>query len=197
LQPINTAEHCVSVLESGIKMKVFISYCREDLIFAEKLYSDLSKSGITLWMDNKNILAGQNWKNSIRKAIKESSFFLALLSSNSVSKRGYVQKELKIALDIFKEFPENDIFIIPIRLDNVTIDNEDLSNLQWVNLYESYEVGLNNIMKVITIKKNGDTSVKPLLPPPLMDEKSSIFDQREQKVQYQYNVNGVFNFGNG
>jgi hypothetical protein len=38
--------------------------------------------------------------------------FLALLSQNSVTKRGYVQKELSEALDILDEFPSSEIFII-------------------------------------------------------------------------------------
>ncbi len=46
-------------------------------------------------MDRKDILIGQNWQLAIQK----SSYFLALLSSNSVSKAGYVQKELRMALD--------------------------------------------------------------------------------------------------
>jgi len=77
-------------------MQVFISYAREDYEIAERLYGDLGqRDGVRPWMDRKDILAGQNW----RLAIQKSSCFLALHSSDSVSKAGYVQKELRMALD--------------------------------------------------------------------------------------------------
>ncbi len=91
-------------------MKVFISYAREDIETARKLYHDLKRAGITPWMDKEDILIGENWKIAIRQAIKESSYFIALLSSNSLSKQGYVQKELKMALNILAEMPVSGIF---------------------------------------------------------------------------------------
>jgi hypothetical protein len=50
------------------------------------------------------------WEPAIRKAIRESEFFLALLSEKSNSKRGYVQKERKNALDVLEEFPEDQVY---------------------------------------------------------------------------------------
>ena len=95
-------------------MKVFISYAREDIETARKLYHDLKQAGISPWMDKEDLLPGQNWRVMISKAIQESKYFLAVLSSHSLTKRGFVQKELKMALDILDEFPEDDIFIIPM-----------------------------------------------------------------------------------
>ncbi|QTA82990.1 Sulfatase-modifying factor enzyme domain-containing protein [Desulfonema limicola] len=63
-------------------MKIFISYTREDYDIAKRLYDDLKKAGIDPWMDKVNLLPGQNWKIHITKAIKESKYFIALLSSN-------------------------------------------------------------------------------------------------------------------
>jgi hypothetical protein len=42
------------------------------------------------------------------------------LSNKSITKEGYVQRELKFALDIALEKPEETIFLIPLRLDDVT-----------------------------------------------------------------------------
>ena len=42
---------------------------------------------------------------------------IACLSKNSISKRGYVQKELKEAISVLDEIPEDAIYIIPIRID--------------------------------------------------------------------------------
>ncbi len=61
------------------KNKVFISYALEDYDTAKRLYDDLKAADITPWMDQKDILAGKDWRLDISRAIKDSVFFLALL----------------------------------------------------------------------------------------------------------------------
>ncbi|QTA82966.1 Adenylate/guanylate cyclase catalytic domain-containing protein [Desulfonema limicola] len=130
-------------------IKIFISYANEDRSFSKRIYDDLSTFGFSPWLDCEKILPGQDWKKTIKKAIKESTFFLALLSSNSVSKNGYVQKELKIAFELLENQPNNSIFIIPARLDECHINEELIHNIHWVDLYESYEIGFNKIIEAI------------------------------------------------
>ena len=129
--------------------KIFLSYAQEDRGIAQKLYLDLKDLGFEPWLDEKYLLGGQNWKAEIKKAIEESSFFLALFSTNSKDKRGYVQKELKIAVEIQDEFPDSQIFIIPVRLDECIPSNEKLKELQWVDLFPDYTIGLDNILKIL------------------------------------------------
>ncbi|MGC1931965.1 MAG: toll/interleukin-1 receptor domain-containing protein, partial [Candidatus Nitrosopolaris sp.] len=95
---------------------VFLSYAREDSDAAKRLYEDLKNDGLSPWLDKESLLPGQNWEIEIRKAIKNSRYFIALLSSNSVDKRGFVQKEFKFALEVLDEVPESQIFVIPARL---------------------------------------------------------------------------------
>ncbi|MCP4106377.1 MAG: TIR domain-containing protein [Desulfobacteraceae bacterium] len=57
------------------KKKVFISYAREDIEVAERLYSDLNNAGLKPWMDEKDLLPGQNWELTVTNAIRKSSFF--------------------------------------------------------------------------------------------------------------------------
>ena len=90
---------------------IFLSYAKEDYNVAKKLHDDLSDNNIAIWFDENEILPGQHWKEEIANAINESTYFLVLLSSNSLTKRGYVQKELKTALDILDEFPISKTFI--------------------------------------------------------------------------------------
>ncbi len=141
-------------------MKIFISHAEEDLKVAKKIYNDLKSAGLKPWLDNKDILPGQNQKTAINQAIKNSSYFLALLSSNTVSKKGNVQKEQKIALEILNEYPKEHIFIIPIRLDNCEIPDEKLQNLQKVDLFPSYESGLNKILHVLGKKDSAPSEQK-------------------------------------
>jgi hypothetical protein len=83
----------------------FISYAREDREIAQRLYGDLRTNLAQPWIDTEDLLGGQDWEPAITKAIQECSHFLALISSNSVNKKGFVQKELRHALELLQSFP--------------------------------------------------------------------------------------------
>ena len=77
-------------------VQIFISYAKEDSEKAIKLYNELnSQEGLKPWIDKKSLLGRQKWKIAIGKAIRESRFFIALLSSNSVNKMATDRKNLK------------------------------------------------------------------------------------------------------
>lgn len=135
------------------KTKVFISCTAEDYKIAKTLYDDLKKAGITPWLDREDLLPGQNWRETIPRIIKASSYFLLIISENSVSKRGYIKKEQKIALEQLDELPSSAIFIIPARIDNAEPVDEILQNLHWANL-SNYEQGLKQILKTIKSDKS-------------------------------------------
>ncbi len=128
---------------------VFISYAREDIETAKRLYGDLKSHKINAWLDVDNLLPGQNWRAEIKKTILNSTFFIALLSSNSVSKRGYVQKELSKAIDVLDELPESKIFLIPARINECQYSHDKLNDIHWVDLFPVYNDGLKKILKVI------------------------------------------------
>ena len=67
-------------------------------------------------------------------------------------KRGYVQREFKFALDKWREYLVDDIYIVPIRFDDCEIP-EELAEFQWVDLFfksERNQVGWDPIMQSIT-----------------------------------------------
>lgn len=137
---------------------VFISYAREDQSWAERLYMDLRKLEINVWLDIRSLSAGANWKFEIKKAIRNSRHFILLLSKNSITKRGFVQKEIKEALDVLQEFPKGAIYLIPARLDKTEPIDEDLNELNWVDLAPDYHDGFARIL----------SSLSSLAPAPLV-----------------------------
>jgi len=84
---------------------------------------------------------------------------LLLISKYSVSKQGYVQKEQKIALEILDEFPSDEIFVIPVRLDNTELRDEKIRNLQCADL-SVYVNGFNKILKSMSIKTIEQYNIK-------------------------------------
>ena len=110
--------------------KVFISYARSEVDFAKRIFDELRAiENIEPWFDKYSLLPGIKWRPAIRKAIREANYFLALISSRSASGRGYRNTELDQALEILKEFPPDQTFFIPARLDECDMPRDELSEL--------------------------------------------------------------------
>lgn len=105
-----------SAARSGLR--VFLCHSSADKPEVRRLYDRLVADGFDAWLDDVNLLAGQDWEHEISRAVKQADVFLACLSAHSVNKRGFVQKEIKFALDAAEERPEGAIFVIPVRLDD-------------------------------------------------------------------------------
>jgi hypothetical protein len=73
-------------------------------------------------------------------------------SKASINKEGYVQREIRYALDVADEKPEGAIFIIPLRLEECDVPSR-LTRWQWVNLFE--DGGYENLLRSLRRPKNG------------------------------------------
>lgn len=101
-------------------MIVFISYAKEDRAAAKRLYDFLeSVPGVIPWMDTKNLMPGDDWEAVIANAMEKSRLIILLLSNSSVDKEGFVQKEVRDALELHKRKPHSCRFIIPANLRDV------------------------------------------------------------------------------
>lgn len=164
--------------------QVFLSYARHDEEAAKQLFSDLSGPGIRVWVDFKSLRAGERWRPAIERAIKESDFFLALLSSNSVSKKGFVQKEIVHALDMLEQFPEDNIFVIPVRLDECEPSHNALKDLHWVDLFPSWEDGVAAIRASIAGTPSPDrVAAKRIDPEGSLAPDIKIYGSKKEYVQ--------------
>jgi hypothetical protein len=99
------------------------------------LYKQLLADGIDPWLDEENLLPGQDWALEITKALRASDLIIVCLSRGSVTKEGFIQKEIRQALDVADEKPEETIFLIPLRLEQCEVP-ERLRKWQWVDLFE-------------------------------------------------------------
>lgn len=116
------------------KPSVFVSYAREDVGPVRALSDFLKTCGLDVWLDEEQILPGEKWDNKIKAALRGADFVVLCLSPRSVSKRGYVQREARIALDASEEMLDTDIYLIPVLLEDCEIPTS-LQNLQWVSFF--------------------------------------------------------------
>lgn len=114
--------------------RIFLCHASEDKPQVREVYQRLKAEGFQPWLDEENLLPGQEWDREIRRALRESEFILIFFSQNSVAKRGYVQREMKLALDAWEEVPEGQIHTIPVRLDDCEIP-ERFKKFQWADLF--------------------------------------------------------------
>jgi hypothetical protein len=119
------------------KLRVFLCHSANDKPVVRKLYNKLNaEAWIDPWFDEENLLPGQDWDFEIKKAVRAADVIIVCLSKGSVNKEGYVQKEIKMALDIADEKPEGTIFVLPSKLEECSMPDR-LSRWQWLNYFET------------------------------------------------------------
>ena len=101
------------------KLCVFLCHASQDKPVVRELYQRLlTESWIDPWLDEERLLPGQDWNLEIEKAVESSDAVIVCVSSVSVAKEGYVQKELRRVLNSALEKLEGAIFVLPVRLDD-------------------------------------------------------------------------------
>ncbi len=104
---------------------IFVSYASPDQRRVLTFYDGLTARGFNLWMDCKSLKPGQIWDFQIKRELARATLVLVFVSHNSVDRRGYAQREIKLALDKLNEKLPDDIYVIPILLDDdVTLPPE-------------------------------------------------------------------------
>ncbi len=133
-------------------MRVFISHAPEDSGIAKRIHDDLKQTpDIEPWMADIDLLPGQDRKREINRAIRGSRYFIPILSSRSVSQSGYMQKEMRLALEALDEMPEGDIFVIPVRVDACEPSHDRLADLRPADLFPSYAAGMAQIRRSLGV----------------------------------------------
>lgn len=116
-------------------LRVFVCHGSEDKVKVRELVSRLRTGPVDPWLDEEKLLPGHDWRLEIGKAIRAAHAVVVCLSTKSVSKTGFVQKEIREALDVADEQPEGSIFLIPVKLDDCQVPQR-LQKWHWVKLDE-------------------------------------------------------------
>jgi hypothetical protein len=103
------------------------------------------------WLDEEDLLPGQDWDHEVMRAIAKSDVVVICLSNNSLTRHGYVQKEIRRALDAAQERPPDAIYLIPARIENCEVP-ERLVHIQYVDLF--VETGYSRLMKSIRARES-------------------------------------------
>jgi TIR domain len=139
--------------EPRLAPRVFLAHVTEDAEPASHLYDALEAEGLQPWMDVRNLVPGQNWPRAIERAIDCSDFFVPCFSRHSVNKWGGFQAEIRYALDCASRVPLDDIFIVPVRLDNCRVPRSIQKQFQYIDLFPEWSRGLSRLLRMMRREK--------------------------------------------
>jgi len=172
---------------SEYKPRIFLCHASEDKPQVQKLYRMLKEAGYHPWLDIEDLLPGQDWETEIKKVIRDPyNIVVVCLSKNSVTKRGVVQKEIKWALDVLDQMPEDTIYLIPARLEACHVP-ERLSKIHWVDLFEKH--GLEKLKQALNSeihKRLGSTVVEDSAPESAKETSAQLYQAQKYLSQYSH-----------
>ena len=145
-------------------MQIFLAHAEVDKPDVRALYQRLREAGFQPWIDDEDIIPGQNKREEIPRAIKESDLFIACLSSRSVNQAGDLMRQLRQSLDRMAEMPPGEIYLVPLKLDRCEIPNlqrheEGIKLQDYQSLDYFAEDGWDKLLK--TIRTKSETTQQP------------------------------------
>lgn len=134
-------------------IKVFLCHAHADRDLVRVLCARLKRDHVEPWLDTEALLPGQNWAYEIHRAILGSDVVIVCLSQGFSQQHGYRHEELKLALEKAKMLPMDDIFIIPVRLEECD-PPDSLRHLHRVDLFgkDGYQILLRALRRRDSLK---------------------------------------------
>ncbi|MGI8990057.1 MAG: toll/interleukin-1 receptor domain-containing protein [Bryobacteraceae bacterium] len=120
----------------GKGILVFLCHCSEDKPAVRELRNRLQAEGFRPWLDERDIFPAHLWDEEIQKALRASDAIVVCLSKTFTRKAGFVQKELRYALDIAEEQPDGATFLIPVRLEPCDVPTR-VRAWQYIDVFEA------------------------------------------------------------
>ncbi len=112
--------------------RVFVSYAHEDRDAVLNMVERLAVAGVSTWLDSGGFRAGAPVLKQMDEAIRDSDAVLLCLSTRSVSATGFLPEELGAVLQIAATRRPEALYLIPVRLNQVTVPAE-------VDLYDDID----------------------------------------------------------
>jgi len=167
-------------------LQVFLCHASADKPTVRVLYKRLVADGVDAWLDEVKLMPGQYWRDEISVAVQRADAVIVCLSNNSITKEGFVQKEIRFALDFAEEKPEGTIYLIPARLEDCEVPRR-LQYWQWVDLFFDgktfNETGYQNLLRSLKVRASKSGTLLPA---------SNVLQNRgEYKKQSEANVKSL------
>ncbi len=122
----------------------FFSYARADSEFALELATCLRNAGLSLWIDQLDLLGGQRWDEAIHRALQNCQGMIVVLSPESVASHN-VLDEVAYAIEEGKR-------LVPVLLRRCDIPFR-LRRFQYVDLTADFDGGIRDLAKTLAVNR--------------------------------------------
>jgi TIR domain/SIR2-like domain len=104
------------------KGHVFISYCNVDARAVKQLSQELTRAGVSVWFDGRDVTPGIPVNDAIPLAIDNSAAFVAVVSKKALqTERSYFLREWNLALDVQHSVAPGVPFVFPVVVDDMSV----------------------------------------------------------------------------
>jgi hypothetical protein len=122
---------------------VFVSYAKEDGTAASRIKEALEAAGVDVFFDKDDLYAGEAWAAKLQRSISKASLFIAVISKNTMPtpQTRYFRREWDQAADEAKGRPGTMSFIIPVVIDETTLEAVDPPEKFFIAQWETLPAG--------------------------------------------------------
>lgn len=136
-------------LEPEAGPRVFIGYSSTDVARAKRLSRQLRAAGLRPWLDQEQLLPGQNWPRAIERAIQSADFAIQCFSKPTATRRGFFQKELRLVLEAGSRVPFEEVYLLPVRFEKCNLPDRLTSQYQYLDLFPDWDARVAALIDVI------------------------------------------------
>ncbi len=116
--------------------QIFFIYAIEDFDRVHSIYSFLKQNGYKPWLDQLDLLPGQNTSEVIKNELTRSKIVFVFISKYVSVNDSNILEEIRLSLKSLPSPYRGFSPVIPIRLDDVEITIDELKHIQSVDLYK-------------------------------------------------------------
>jgi hypothetical protein len=121
-------------VNTGVSSPIFVSYASIDQDVAETICDALQARGHRCWIACRNIGPGENFQESIVRAIRSARVMLLIFTSNA-NNSDEIKKELVLA-------GRHRVNVLPVRVEDVAPNDAfayEFATRQWIDLFKDWE----------------------------------------------------------
>ena len=125
---------------TGPATQIFISHSSHDRKIAETIVQALESRGLQCWISSRNVAGGENYQESIVRAIRYAKIMLLIFTDNA-NNSDEIKKELGLA-------SRNKLTVIPVRIEDVLPNDAldfELATRQWIDFFGDWERALDTL----------------------------------------------------
>jgi hypothetical protein len=137
---------------------VFLSHASPDKPFVRRLRSSLATSKFETWVDEHDLLPGDDLPGEIARALAGAAVFVVVISANSVGSR-WLTYELRLAT---QRMVEGELLVVPLRLDDSEAPPE-IRSLLWADFRGDFDIGWRVLLAALERRVHRGTDRRPNL----------------------------------